>query len=103
MRWTRKRFLASVAAVSAALNGVSGMSDMTGKAARVRGRAHRELPRYHAPAFIERVRRRVTRFHAGERPELHYVHRTGGTAVVGTYVLDLRKTSRFASHPAVNM
>jgi CheY-like chemotaxis protein len=64
VRWTRKRFLASVAAVSAALNGVSGMSDMTGKAARVRGRAQLELLRYHAPAFIERNHflRRVTRF-----------------------------------------
>ncbi len=63
VRWTRKRFLASVAAVSAALNGVSGMSDMTGKAARLRGRAQLELLRYHAPAFIERNHflRRVTR------------------------------------------
>src|SRR5260370_37840551 len=99
VRWTRKRFLASVAAVSAALNGVSGMSDMTGKAARLRGRAQLELLRYHAPAFIERNHflRRVTRV-----SRWHF-HRTGGTAVVGTYVLDLRKTSRFASHPAVNM
>src|SRR6266404_8847544 len=31
-------------------NGANGMSDMAGKAARVRGRAQRELPRYKAGA-----------------------------------------------------